>query len=135
MSTTKILAAAFLVSTGVTFAPAFADDRTVHGTQVAAIEAQLPVNTTTDVAPAVVARDDAARTERVLSAEDVHARLFGVAPVNPGARGNDPDAKLIRDVAGMYTFQHYRPIGIFETNVVNSEAFETAAFVADTAPE
>ena len=135
MSTTKFFAAALLVSTSVTLAPAFADDRTNSGTQVAAIEAQLPVNTTTDMAPAVAATEDAARTGSVLSAEEARARLYGVAPAKPGAPGNGEDAELIRDVAGMYKFQHYRALGTPETDTADSEAFETAAYVADNASD
>ena len=135
MSTTKILAAALLVSTSVTLAPAFADDRASTGTQVAAIDAQLPADATTDVAPAVTPRDDAARTGPVLSAKEVRARLFGVAPAKPGWRDNGADATLIREVAGMYKFQHYRPLEILQTDTAGSEAFETAAYVADNTPE
>jgi len=133
MSTTRILAVSLLLSTSVALAPAFADDRIIPGTQVAAIEAQLPVNSTTELAPALAAREDAARTGPVKDAEEVRALLFGVAPVDvkPGARINGQDGKLIREVAGMYQFQHYRRPGNLETDVAGSDGFETAANVTD----
>lgn len=136
MSTTRILAVSLLFSTSLALAPAFADDRTIPGTQVAAIEAQLPVNATTELAPAVAAREDAARTGPAKNAEEVRALLFGVAPVDvkPGARINDQDWALIREVAGMYQFQHYRRPENLGTKTAGSDGFETAAYAADSVP-
>lgn len=130
MSVTKIFAVTLLVSTGAAFAPAFAEDGTGEVLQVAAVEAQLPINPATEAVPAAPARDTAAWTAPVLSAEEVRARLFGRAPV---AQSNDPEAQLIRDVAAMYQFQHYRPVGTFGTDVAGSDTYETAAYVAEAA--
>ncbi len=134
MSTTKTFAAALLFSTSVALAPAFADEVTSTGTQYAAVEVQLPVNPATEPVPAATVSKYDARTGAVKSAEEVRALLHGQTPAHtsPAARADDLDAKLIRDVAGMFPFQDYRPLAELEIEVAGSGEFETVASVGET---